>query len=361
MQSPSLQPEPTPGTRARSLATVAHQAARTVRTHAVGGVHGLARAPWCEPVADLPAYVPVFGSTDWSAERLRLANLVVARHRATTTAAPDAAAAVELAAAGIHIYAQKLLEPTPDRDPVQEWEHTTRFGPSAVYAGMRTLAAAVLTARAVSGWLDYAVHLEAVRRWWLGWLVDWIADGDQLRAPGPDDGPELLDALGKAVADCGDLADRSLMDGEVLARLWGAIAGPGPEMSPLHRRQGAGRRVLLLDLADPYLQDRARHLPTWSPTVTGPEESVLAGEPSALPARVEASMTARDRAVLHAYLAGDRTWTQAAATAAPTCEEAEALGERVRRLLKRFGLEDQRRRAARHTPALDRRGPGASR
>ncbi len=68
--------------------------------------------------------------------------------------------------------------------------------------------------------------------------------------------------------------------------------------------------------------------------MSGPEEMVLATEVDELRARVEASLPARDRAVLHAYPAGGKTWTQAAAAAAPDCGSPEALGERVRRRLK---------------------------
>ena len=359
MPTTSLQPKPAAGAQSRMLAAAAHQAAQTVCAHATAGrCHGFAWAPWPESVADLPAYVPVCGSTDWTAERLQLADRVIASHRATAAAAPDTCAAVELAAVGIHVYAEKILEHAPDSDPILEWERAARFGPSALYAGMRTLSAAVLTARAVSGWPDYAAHLEAVRRWW---LVDWVVDGDDVWVPGTDDDHALLAALGEAIADCGDLANRPPADAGVLARLWGSIAGPGPEVSPLHRRQIAGQGVLLLDLADPYLQDRSRTLPTWSPAVSGPEEMVLAAEVGELQARVEASMPVRDRAVLHAYLAGGKTWTQAAAAAAPHCGDPEALGERVRRRLKRFGLEDLRRCAGRRASVLGLPARGASR
>ncbi len=198
MPPTSLQPEPAAGAQSRMLAAAAHQAAQTVCAHATGdGCHGFSRAPWYESVADLPAYVPVFGSTDWAPERLQLADRVIASHRATAAAAPDTGAAVELAAVGIHVYADKILERAPDSDPVLEWERAARFGPSALYAGMRTLSAAVLTARTASGWPDYAVHLEAVRRWW---LVDWIVDGDDVRVQGPGDDAGLLSALGKAIA-----------------------------------------------------------------------------------------------------------------------------------------------------------------
>ncbi len=339
-----FEPLPAAGQQTHALASLAHQAAQAVSAHAAVAGFGSGRAPWFARVADLPAYIPVFGYPDDSAERARHVDRVIARHHATGTELPYVAAAAELAGRGIHIYADKILERQPGRTAVEAWEEAARFGPGLLYTGMRSLSAAVLTVRSAARWPDHPVHLEAVRR---HWLADWIVDGEEISAAGPAHHPELLAALARAVADCGDLGTVPLPDSEVRARLWEAVAGPGPDTSPLSRRQIAGQPVVLANLGDPYLHERARHMPTWTDPLPGPETAMLAAEPSQLLPRVEALLSTQERAVLHAYLTGDRTWAQAAAEAAPDYPDPKLLGERVRRRLKRIGSEDRRRSAAR--------------
>ncbi|KUL27339.1 hypothetical protein [Streptomyces regalis] len=345
--SPTPQPLPADAEPGRGLlpaARLAHRAARTTGSLLTRSARGA--EPWWLPVADLPAYLPVFATPDVSRRRERLNDQAGARHPATA-AASDAAAVGELPAPGVNLYARKVTEPVPGQDALELWEHVAQFGTGFIYAAMRSLSAAVLTSRAAIGLPDREAHLEALRR---HWLVDWITDADGTRPSGPVGHPELLAELANAVTARSELEDRPYGDGELRSRLWEAVAGPGPEAGLLTRRQVAGRRIVLIDPADPYVHDRARTLPAWSPSGLDPEEAVLGAEPGELQRRVEALLSAQDREVLRAYLAleGEGTWAEAAAAAVPGAD-AFALGERVRRRLKRFGQEAVRRRAAQAT------------
>jgi hypothetical protein len=323
----------TPDRGTSSAARLAHQAALSTQSLLA---HAMPQpAPWWLPIANLPAFLPVLASHDATQERRQLSDRAVSRHRAT---------AAEFAEEGIGIYADKLAAPVPGQLPLELWEHVAAFGTGFVYAAMRTLTAALLTARAAADLPDRDVHLEALRR---HWLVDWRTDGQDMWPSGPSSRPDLLTDLATTVVTaCRELRTH-VADGELRARLWDAMAGPGPDAGVLTRRQVAGRRIVLIDTGDPYVSDHARPVPTWSRS-SGPEDAVLAGERGELQRRVELLLSERDRAVLHAYLAmdGDGTWAQAAALAVPEAD-AFTLGERVRRQLKRFGREEARRRFAR--------------
>ncbi|SEM68242.1 hypothetical protein [Streptacidiphilus jiangxiensis] len=345
---PPAAAQPAPVSAQRSLAEIALDATRSVRTlgTAVGAARSL-RSPHDESVADLPWYVPQFGLPDPDTRTVRQLDYVLGRAAAVGTQAPYAAAAAELARAGIHVYVD-VTKHAGDGDALALWEHAAGFGPGAVYAGMRSLPAAVLAARTCVGHPDYPAHLEALRR---HWLADQVLDDTGMFAAGPADHPELLAALAAAVAGCSNLDVRAFTDDELRRRLWESIAGPGPDVKPLYRHLIGNQSVLILDLAEPCYQARAHAMPTWSPADPSVEEAVLSRLPGQLQQRAEAALGARDRAVLRAYLASQLTWTQAAAEADPGCADPAALGERVRRQLQRFGQEQQRRRAARRGDA----------
>ncbi|WP_327250194.1 hypothetical protein [Streptomyces sp. NBC_01244] len=210
-------------------------------------------------------------------------------------------AAPEGAPHDVGLYAEKIMEQVPGRTPLELWEHVARSGTIAVYSAMRSLPAAVLTARAAASLPNRDEHLEGLRS---HWLVDWIIDCDQVRPSGPACHPQLLAALVKAVGAQGQVEYRERSDGELLARLWEVVAGPGPDDGRLTRRQIAGQPLLLVDLEDPYVQDRARTVPTWSPSVLDTEQVALAILPGELQQRVQALLSPQDYAVLCAYCLG---------------------------------------------------------
>lgn len=352
-------PDTRPSPAAPVPASLAHWAAQTTSDLHTRGTP--ASVPWWHDVADLPSYLPVFASPEGEGQRHheQLTARIVARHIATAAAAPYAAAAVELTAHGIGVYAEKVTAQVPGRDPLELWEHVARFGAARVYGPMRSLAAAVLTARAALDGPERDAHLEGLRR---HWLVDWIVDGDEMRPRGPANHPELLAELAEAVAGLGQVEHRLCEDGELRAAVWEAVAGPGPDTGLLTRRQLAGRRLMLIDPGDAYVQDRAHTMPTWSRFGPDPEQAFFDSHPSALQQLVK-ELSTQDCAVLCAWLEGGGTWAEAAALAVPGADAvgADLLGERVRRRLKRYGQEVVRRRAARVNglPAGVRRGEAA--
>jgi hypothetical protein len=279
--APPLTVRPDFGFARLSLAEIALEATRSVR--ALGTRAGAAwssRSPHDESVADLPWYVPVFGLPDPDTRMVRQVECVLERQQVAGVQAPYAAAAAELAKTGVYVYAD-VTKHAPSDGPLTRWGQAARFGPGAVYAGMRSLPAAVLTARDCAGHPDYPAHLEALRS---HWLVDRFLSGDALFAAGPGADPELLAALAVAVAGCSNLAERPVTDNELRARLWESIAGPGPDAKPLNKHQINGKDVLLLVLADPVYQAHAHAVPTWSSVGSSAEEAVLAdrqGQPLA--------------------------------------------------------------------------------
>ena len=203
--SPTPQPLPADAEPGRGLlpaVRLAHRAART--TGSLFTRNGPGAKPWWLPVADLPAYLPVFATPDTSRKRERLNDQAGARHPATA-AASDAAAVGELPVPGGNLYASKVAEPVPGQDALELWEHVARFGTAFIYTAMRSLSAAVLTYRAAIDLPDREAHLEALRR---HWLVDWITDGEDMWPSGPAGHTELLAELANAVTACRELRGR---------------------------------------------------------------------------------------------------------------------------------------------------------
>ncbi|WP_370131447.1 hypothetical protein [Streptacidiphilus sp. EB103A] len=342
---PASPPNAQPEAGLQPLARLAQRAAQMTGTLMTPRV-----ATRWRPLGDLPAYVPVLGVPDRDHRILRVDGWTAGGGSVSAPPLPPTQTGHGSWGSGAEVYADPIKEPVPGVDSLVLWEQVARFGISAVYGSMRSLSTALSTAVAAAGLPSRDAHLEGLRR---HWLVDWVLEGDRLWPTGPADHPQLLAALAQAVLAVNrEASSGPYGDADLRSRVWDLVAGPGPDAGQLTRRQIAGRRLMLLDPVDPYLRERACPVPTWSPPGVDPEQSVLDALPGDLQLRLEGVLSPRDRAVLRTYLAmdGAATWAQAAALVAPD-GDAAALGDRVRRRLKRYGLEDSRRRGARATSA----------